>query len=135
MAAIVTNETVAPLYGERVAGASRSQRHARDRRTAVVRYAELKFALRDAFGRALDALMDRAPDALAERPDGAGQLSDLVRPALIFGVATALLLGSILVFVLYVVVLRYWNASRAAYVFVVVPVVTGWLDPGLYSIV
>ena len=40
--------------------------------------------------------------------------------------------GSILVFVLYVVVLRYWNASRAAYVFVVVPVVTvvlsAWLD-------
>lgn len=40
--------------------------------------------------------------------------------------------GSILVFVLYVVVLRYWNASRAAYVFVVIPVVTvvlsAWLD-------
>lgn len=40
--------------------------------------------------------------------------------------------GSILVFVLYVLVLRYWNASRAAYVFVVVPVVTvvlsAWLD-------
>jgi drug/metabolite transporter (DMT)-like permease len=40
--------------------------------------------------------------------------------------------GSILVFVLYVVVLRYWDASRAAYVFVVIPVVTvvlsAWLD-------
>jgi drug/metabolite transporter (DMT)-like permease len=40
--------------------------------------------------------------------------------------------GSILVFVLYVVVLRYWDASRAAYVFVVAPVVTvalsAWLD-------
>lgn len=35
-------------------------------------------------------------------------------------------------FVLYVVVLRYWSASRAAYVFVVVPLVTVvlsvWLD-------
>lgn len=40
--------------------------------------------------------------------------------------------GSILVFVLYIVVLRYWDASRAAYVFVVIPVVTvvlsAWLD-------
>jgi drug/metabolite transporter (DMT)-like permease len=40
--------------------------------------------------------------------------------------------GSILVFGLYVLVLRYWNASRAAYTFVVVPVVTvlvsAWLD-------
>jgi drug/metabolite transporter (DMT)-like permease len=40
--------------------------------------------------------------------------------------------GSIVVFVLYVVVLRHWSASRAAYTFVVVPVVTvalsAWLD-------
>jgi drug/metabolite transporter (DMT)-like permease len=40
--------------------------------------------------------------------------------------------GSILVFVLYLVVLRYWTASRAAYTFVLVPVVTvllsAWLD-------
>jgi drug/metabolite transporter (DMT)-like permease len=40
--------------------------------------------------------------------------------------------GSVLVFVLYLVVLRYWTASRAAYVFVVIPVVTvvlsAWLD-------
>jgi drug/metabolite transporter (DMT)-like permease len=36
------------------------------------------------------------------------------------------------VFVLYIVVLRYWSASRAAYTFVFVPVVTvvlsWWLD-------
>ena len=35
-------------------------------------------------------------------------------------------------FVLYLVVLRYWAASRAAYTFVVIPVVTlalsAWLD-------
>jgi drug/metabolite transporter (DMT)-like permease len=40
--------------------------------------------------------------------------------------------GSGLVFVLYLVVLRYWTASRAAYVFVLIPFVTvplsAWLD-------
>jgi drug/metabolite transporter (DMT)-like permease len=49
-------------------------------------------------------------------------------------------IGSVVVFVLYVVVLRYWSASRAAYEFVLIPVVTlalsAWLDdepigPGL----
>jgi drug/metabolite transporter (DMT)-like permease len=40
--------------------------------------------------------------------------------------------GSVVVFVLYIVVLRHWTASRAAYTFVLVPVVTvmlsAWLD-------
>jgi drug/metabolite transporter (DMT)-like permease len=40
--------------------------------------------------------------------------------------------GSVLVFVLYLVVLRYWEASRAAYQFVLIPVVavalSAWLD-------
>ena len=40
--------------------------------------------------------------------------------------------GSMIVFVLYVVVLRYWSASRASYEFVLIPVVTlalsVWLD-------
>jgi drug/metabolite transporter (DMT)-like permease len=40
--------------------------------------------------------------------------------------------GSVLVFVLYVVMLRYWTASRSAYVFVLIPLVTValsvWLD-------
>lgn len=40
--------------------------------------------------------------------------------------------GSILVFVLYVLVIRYWDASRAAYEFVIIPFVTvalsAWLD-------
>lgn len=40
--------------------------------------------------------------------------------------------GSMLVFSLYIVVLRYWSASRAAYTFVLVPVITvilsAWLD-------
>jgi drug/metabolite transporter (DMT)-like permease len=48
--------------------------------------------------------------------------------------------GSVVVFVLYLVVIRRWGASRAAYTFVVIPFVTivlsGWLDdepvgPGL----
>ena len=41
-------------------------------------------------------------------------------------------IGSVLVFVLYIVVLRYWTASRAAYEFVLIPVFTlalsAWLD-------
>lgn len=41
-------------------------------------------------------------------------------------------IGSVVVFVLYLVVLRYWEASRAAYEFVLIPVVTvalsTWLD-------
>lgn len=42
------------------------------------------------------------------------------------------IVGSAVVFVLYLVVLRYWAASRAAYTFVLIPVVTlalsAWLD-------
>jgi drug/metabolite transporter (DMT)-like permease len=42
------------------------------------------------------------------------------------------LVGSVVVFVLYLVVLRYWTASRAAYLFVLIPFVTVvlsvWLD-------
>src|ERR671925_457845 len=41
-------------------------------------------------------------------------------------------IGSVLVFVMYIVVLRYWTASRAAYEFVLIPVFTlalsAWLD-------
>jgi drug/metabolite transporter (DMT)-like permease len=41
-------------------------------------------------------------------------------------------IGSVLVFVLYLVVIRRWGASRAAYTFVVIPIVTvllsAWLD-------
>ena len=47
-------------------------------------------------------------------------------------IAYLVVAGSALVFVLYLVVLRYWEASRAAYTFVVTPVVTlilsAWLD-------
>ena len=46
--------------------------------------------------------------------------------------AYLVIVGSAVVFVLYLVVLRYWTASRAAYTFVVIPVVTlmlsAWLD-------
>jgi drug/metabolite transporter (DMT)-like permease len=42
------------------------------------------------------------------------------------------LVGSVLVFVLYLVVLRYWSASRTAHEFALIPVVTvalsAWLD-------
>jgi drug/metabolite transporter (DMT)-like permease len=47
-------------------------------------------------------------------------------------VAYLVVIGSGVVFVLYVVVLRYWAASRAAYGFVIIPFVTvmlsAWLD-------
>jgi drug/metabolite transporter (DMT)-like permease len=43
-----------------------------------------------------------------------------------------ILVGSVVVFVLYIVVLRYWSASRTAYGFVLTPIVTvllsAWLD-------
>ena len=46
--------------------------------------------------------------------------------------AYMVLVGSVFVFVLYLVLLRYWVASRASYVFVVIPVGTfalsAWLD-------
>jgi drug/metabolite transporter (DMT)-like permease len=41
-------------------------------------------------------------------------------------------IGSVIVFVLYIVVLRYWEASRASYEFVLIPIFTvvlsAWLD-------
>jgi drug/metabolite transporter (DMT)-like permease len=49
-----------------------------------------------------------------------------------FAIGYLVAVGSIVVFGLYIVVLRYWSASRAAYTFVVVPLVTvvlsAWLD-------
>ncbi len=46
--------------------------------------------------------------------------------------AYMVLVGSVLTFVLYLVVVRRWGASRASYVFVVIPVITillsAWLD-------
>jgi drug/metabolite transporter (DMT)-like permease len=54
------------------------------------------------------------------------------RAATWWAIAYLVVAGSALVFVLYLVVLRYWEASRAAYTFVVIPVVTlvlsAWLD-------
>jgi drug/metabolite transporter (DMT)-like permease len=54
------------------------------------------------------------------------------REATWLAIAYLVPIGSVLVFVLYVVVLRYWTASRAAYEFVLIPVVTvalsAWLD-------
>ena len=54
------------------------------------------------------------------------------RAATWVAVGYLVVVGSVVVFVLYIVVLRYWSASRAAYTFVLVPVVTvvlsWWLD-------
>lgn len=54
------------------------------------------------------------------------------RSATWFALGYLIVVGSVLVFVLYVLILRHWSASRAAYVFVFIPVVTvllsAWLD-------
>ncbi|MEU6975650.1 EamA family transporter [Streptomyces sp. NPDC046371] len=54
------------------------------------------------------------------------------RTATWWALAYLVLAGSVLTFVLFLFVLHHWDASRAAYVFVVVPVVTivlsAWLD-------
>jgi drug/metabolite transporter (DMT)-like permease len=62
------------------------------------------------------------------------------RGAIWLALAYMVILGSGPVFVLYVVVVRLWSASRAAYTFVLIPIVTvllsAWIDnepitPGL----
>jgi drug/metabolite transporter (DMT)-like permease len=63
----------------------------------------------------------------------AGETIELPRlTATWVSIAYVVPIGSILVFLLYLVVLRYWHASRAAYEFVLIPFVTvalsNWLD-------
>jgi drug/metabolite transporter (DMT)-like permease len=54
------------------------------------------------------------------------------RPETWVALAYLVVVGSVVVFLLYLVVLRYWTASRASYGFVIIPVVTlvlsAWLD-------
>jgi drug/metabolite transporter (DMT)-like permease len=54
------------------------------------------------------------------------------RTATWLAVGFLVLVGSVVVFVLYLVVLKYWEASRVAYGFVITPIVTvllsAWLD-------
>jgi drug/metabolite transporter (DMT)-like permease len=49
-----------------------------------------------------------------------------------FGLTYLVVIGSVVVFLLYLIVLRYWTASRASYGFVIIPFVTivlsAWLD-------
>lgn len=63
----------------------------------------------------------------------AGETIELPRRAATWlSIAYVVPIGSIVVFFLYLVVLRYWHASRAAYEFVLIPFVTvalsAWLD-------
>jgi drug/metabolite transporter (DMT)-like permease len=63
----------------------------------------------------------------------AGQSPDAPdREATRWALAYLVLVGSIVVFVLYLVALKYWSASRVAYGFVLTPIVTvllsAWLD-------
>ena len=54
------------------------------------------------------------------------------RPERWAAMAYLVVIGSVVVFLLYLVVLRYWTASRASYGFVIIPFVTlvlsAWLD-------
>jgi drug/metabolite transporter (DMT)-like permease len=54
------------------------------------------------------------------------------RPETWAAMAYLVVIGSVEVFLLYLVVLRYWEASRASYGFVIIPFVTlllsAWLD-------
>ena len=62
----------------------------------------------------------------------AGEPIELPGAATWAAIAYLIVVGSVLVFSLYVLVLRYWSASRTSYTFVLVPVVTvalsAWLD-------
>jgi drug/metabolite transporter (DMT)-like permease len=54
------------------------------------------------------------------------------QPSTWLALAYMVVLGSVLVYILYIVVLEHWSASRAAYSFVLMPVVaialSVWLD-------
>jgi drug/metabolite transporter (DMT)-like permease len=81
----------------------------------------------NALGMAIGAAALLVASALAGEPRDLPE-----RPATWFAVAYLVSFGSIGVFLLYLFVLRRWPASRAAYSFLVIPVVTVllsvWLD-------
>jgi len=81
----------------------------------------------NAFGMATGALLLVIGSTLAGEPVELPK-----RAATWAAIGYLVVAGSALVFVLYLVVLRYWAASRAAYTFVVIPVITlilsAWLD-------
>ena len=81
----------------------------------------------NALGMAVGGAILVVGSALAREPL---KMPDRVETWLALGYLVAI--GSIVVFVLYLIVLRYWPASRAAYTFVLVPVVavglSAWLD-------
>jgi drug/metabolite transporter (DMT)-like permease len=81
----------------------------------------------NAVGMATGAALLLAGSALAGEPHVLPR-----RAATWAAVAYLVVVGSVVVFVLYLVVLRYWAASRAAYGFVLIPFVTvmlsAWLD-------
>jgi len=81
----------------------------------------------NAGGMATGAALLLAGSAIAGEPHVLPQ-----RAATWAAVAYLVVAGSVVVFVPYLVVLRYWAASRAAYGFVLIPFVTvllsAWLD-------
>jgi drug/metabolite transporter (DMT)-like permease len=81
----------------------------------------------NAVGMATGAALLVAASALADEPIGLPR-----RAATWTALAYVVAVGSVVVFLLYLVVLRRWAASRAAYLFVLIPFVTvalsAWLD-------
>jgi drug/metabolite transporter (DMT)-like permease len=93
----------------------------------VRRFAPVHPVAINAVGMATGGAMLLAGSALAGEPVALPQ-----RPSTLLALAYLVLIGSIIVFVLYLFVLRHWAASRAAYAFVISPFVTvilsAWLD-------
>ncbi|HWC33007.1 MAG TPA: EamA family transporter, partial [Actinomycetota bacterium] len=91
------------------------------------RFPSVHPVMMNAVGMTTAAVLLISGSAIAREPF---ELPDLL--ATWMAVAYIAAVGSIVVFVLYLVVVRLWNASRAAYTFVITPVVTvllsAWLD-------
>ena len=81
----------------------------------------------NAIGMATGAVFLLAAAVLAGEP-----LELPERAATWTALAYLVVVGSVIVFVLYLIVIRLWSASRAAYAFVITPIVTvvlsAWLD-------
>ncbi len=93
----------------------------------VRRFPQVHPVTMNAVGMATAAALLIAGSLLANEPIELPQ-----RAATWAAIGYLVLVGSVVVFVLYIVVLARWTASRAAYTFVLVPVVTvllsAWLD-------
>ena len=96
--------------------------------TIVVRaYPDVHPVTMNALGMGFGAILLLAGSLVADEPFALPR-----RPETWVALAYVVLIGSIVVFLLYLLVVRMWSASRASYAFVITPVVTlllsVWLD-------